>query len=412
MLFNRARALALMEQFALDALIAATRENVTYVSDFAPWGQAVHKYFQRPNFVVFSRRMDDAPVLLIYPGEATYAASYPSWIEDVCIYGASRSPHYRGTAPMSSEEERFSSILDGARLKGKTPAEALVNILREKRLLRDRIGIDHEGMSSELKEELRGSLPEARFFDASDLFRLIRMIKTSDEIERLRKAAALNERAVQAIFKKAQVGCDELELASEYYLEIGKGRGVVEWFHLGSGRRSAAICPPIGKKLAAGELLRTDAGCIVDCYHADTCGAGVMGEPTPKQARMFAAGKSGIAACLKILRPGCKPSQLADALSQGLREGGAAEGKKDFVGHTIGIEPREFPFEFGSPKPLSSPYLPETTDIPLEENMVINIEVALVERGFGGIQIEHTLVLCRGGYEFIIPQRRDLVQIG
>ncbi len=412
MLFNRERALALMEQFALDALIAATRENVTYLSDFAPWGQAVHKYFQRPNFVVFSRRSDDAPTLLIYPGEATYAACTPSWIEDVCIYGAARSPHYRGIAPMSSEEARFSSILDGARLKGRTPAEALVKILRDKKLLRDRIGVDHEGMASALQQELRDALPEAKFFRASDLFRLIRMVKTSDEIERLRKAAALNERAVQAIFRKAQIGCDELELASEYYLEIGKGKGVVEWFHLGSGRRSAAICPPIGKKLAAGELLRTDAGCILDCYHADTCGAGVMGEPTPKQARMFAAGQRGIAACLEILRPGCKPSSLADALNQGLREGGAAEEKKDFVGHTIGIEPREFPFEFGSPKVLSSPYLPETTDIPLEENMVINIEVALVERGFGGIQIEHTLVLCRGGHEFIVPQSRELVSIG
>ncbi len=412
MLFNRTRALVLMEQFALDALIAATRENVTYLSDFAPWGQAVHKYFQRPNFVVFSQRTDAAPTLLIYPGEATYAACYPSWIEDVCIYGAARSPHYRGTAPMSSEEERFSSLLDGGRLKGKSPAEALAKILREKGLLRGRIGVDHEGMSSALKQELRDSLPGAKFFDASDLFRLIRMVKTSDEIERLRKAAALNERAVQAVFRKAQIGCDELELASEYYLGIGKARGVVEWFHLGSGRRSAAICPPVRKKLAAGDLLRTDAGCILDCYHADTCGTGVMGEPTPKQARMFAAGQSGISACLEILRPGCKPSRLADALSQGLREGGAAEEKKDFVGHTIGIEPREFPFEFGSPKPLSSPYLSETTDIPLQENMVVNIEVALVERGFGGIQIEHTLVLRRGGYEFIVPQNRELVSIG
>lgn len=412
MLFNRARALALMEQFALDALIAATRENVTYLSDFAPWGQAVHKYFQRPNFVVFPRSVDDAPTLLIYPGEATYAACYPPWIEDVCIYGAARSPHYRGTAPMASEEEKFSSMLNQACLKGKTPGEALVKILREKKLLRDRIGIDHEGISLALKQELRDSLPEAKFFDASDCFRLIRMIKTSDEIKRLKKAAALNERGIQAIFRKAQIGCDELELASEYYSEIGKGRGVVEWFHLGSGRRSAAICPPIGKKLAAGELLRTDAGCILDCYHADTCGTGVMGEPTPKQARMFAAGKNGIAACLEVLRPGCKPSRLADALSQGLREGGATEEKKDFVGHTIGIEPREFPFEFGSPKTVSSPYLPETTDITLEENMVINIEVALVERGFGGIQIEHTLVMRPGGYEFIIPQSRDLVRIG
>jgi len=82
-----------------------------------------------------------------------------------------------------------------------------------------------------------------------------------------------------------------------------------------------------------------------------------------------------------------------------------------FVGHTIGIEAREFPFELGAPKRLSSPFLPETTDIPLEEKMVINVEIALVELGFGGIQIEHTLVLKSGGFEFIVPQERELVRI-
>lgn len=411
MLFNRDRALALMERFSLDAIVAATRENVTYLSDFAPWGQAVHKYFQRPNFVIFPRHGHQTPTLLLYSGEATYAAAFPSWIEEVCIWGSSRSPHYRGSAPMSSEEQRFAAILDDARLKGKNPAEALASVLREKGFVRGAIGLDHEGMASEAKDFLRAALPQVKFFDASDLFRLIRMIKTDEEIERLRKAAALNERAVQAVFKMAHVGCEELELARAYYAEVGKGKGMVEWLHLGSGRRSAAICPPTPKRLEAGDLLRTDAGCILDCYHADTCGTAVLGEPTPKQVGMFAAGNSGINACLEILRPGCKPSQLADALSRGLRAGGASEGKKDFVGHTIGIEPREFPFEFGSPKSLSSPFLPETTDIALEEGMVINIEVALVERGFGGIQIEYTLVLQSDGYKPIIPQQRELLTI-
>ncbi|MGH7773522.1 MAG: hypothetical protein ACREQA_14955, partial [Candidatus Binatia bacterium] len=63
-----------MERFSIDGLVAATRENVIYLSDFAPWGQAVHKYFQRPNFVIFPRHQEQSPALLIYPGEATYVA--------------------------------------------------------------------------------------------------------------------------------------------------------------------------------------------------------------------------------------------------------------------------------------------------------------------------------------------------
>lgn len=409
MLFNRERALALMEQFSVDALIAATRENVTYLSNFAPWGQAVHRYFQRPNFVVFPR--DQEPALIIYPGEATYLAASPPSLQEIYTYGRPRSPRYQGTGAMTAEEERFFSLLDTARVKGKNPVEALVNLLRERELTVGHMGLDHEGIAADVKDSLRSALPQARFSDASDLFRLIRMVKTEGEIERLRKVAALNERALAGMFAKARVGCDEFELAGEYHCAIARERGQVGWLHLGSGRRSAGIFPPSAKRLEAGDLLRADAGCYLNSYHSDTCRTAVLGDPTEGQVRLFRAGLSGIKACLEFCRPNARPSEILKAMEEGVSEGGLPGIKKDFVGHTIGIEAREFPFELGAPKKLSSPFLPETTDIPLEASMVINIEIALVELGFGGIQIEHTLVLKDGGFDFIVPQERELVKI-
>ncbi|MGH7774229.1 MAG: M24 family metallopeptidase, partial [Candidatus Binatia bacterium] len=333
------------------------------------------------------------------------------WIEEIYTYGRARQVRYEGTGPKTPEEERFLSALEGAKIKGRNAAEALACVLQEKGLTHGHVALDHEGMAIEAKNFLRASLPQARFSDASDLFRLIRMVKTGEEIGRLREATALNEEAIEGIFKRACVGRDELELSQVYHEKIAGGRGQVEWHHLGSGRRSAGIFPPSRRRLEAGDLLRTDAGCILNSYHADTCASGVLGEPTAKQMRLFAAGQKGIQACLEILRPGCRPSELLEALHQGIARGGMPGVKKDFVGHTIGIEAREFPFDFSAPKKLSSPFLPETTDVPLEENMVVNIEVALVELGFGGIQIEHTLVLKNGGFEFIVPQERELIRI-
>jgi Xaa-Pro aminopeptidase len=43
--------------------------------------------------------------------------------------------------------------------------------------------------------------------------------------------------------------------------------------------------------------------------------------------------------------------------------------------------------------------------------MVINIEVALVELGMGGIQIEHTLLIKKDGFEFMTAEPRDLIVI-
>jgi len=410
MLFNRERALELMQKFSLDALVATTRENVIYMSDFAPWGQAVHKYFQRPCFVIFPRRSDQSAALLIYPGEATYVAAQMPWIDEVCTYGAPRTVRLTPESSPTEEEQRFAAVFDAAKHRGKEPAEALTRMLRVKGLASGVIALDHEGMAQEIKGALRAALPNAKFHDASDLFRLIRMIKSDDEIARLKRACELNEAAVRAMFQTAAVGRTESELSGEFYKHIGAARGIVGWQHLGSGRRSEGIFPASAKKLERGDLLRTDVGVYFDAYHSDVCATGVLGEPSTKQSKLFSAGLTGIEACLERVRPGARPSEILEGLNRGIKQAGVNQ-HKDFVGHTIGIEAREFPFEFATPKLLSSPFLPETTDVPLEEKMMINVEVALVELGFGGIQIEHTLLINRDGFDFITAEKRELTVV-
>jgi len=410
MLFNRERALELMEKYCVDALVGATRENIIYMSDFAPWGQAVHKYFQRPCFAIFPRRSDQTAALLIYPGEATYLAAQKPWIDEVCTYGAPRTVRLAPESSPTEEEQRFAAVFDAAKHRGKDPAEALTRLLREKGLGLSAIALDHEGMAQEVKGALLVALPDAKFHDASDLFRFIRMIKSDDEIARLKKACELNEAAVGAMFQNAAIGQSELALSAEFYKQIGAARGTVGWQHLGSGRRSEGIFPASAKKLERGDLLRTDAGVYFDAYHSDVCATAVLGEPSAKQAELFAAGLKGIEACLELVRPGARPSEILEGLNRGIKQAGVNQ-HKDFVGHTIGIEAREFPFEFASPKKLSSPFLPETTDVPLEEKMMINVEVALVELGFGGIQIEHTLLVRKNGFDFITAEKRELMVI-
>jgi len=408
MLFNRERAVELMERFNVDALVAATRENIIYMSDFAPWGQAVHKYAQRPNFVIFCRCADQTPALLLYPGEATYLAAQNPWLDEIYTYGGGRSLRYAGDEPPTPEETRFLAIFEKAKLLGKNPAEALAALLRKKDLRSARIALDHEGIAREVKAQLEQAMPEATFLDASDLFRFIRMVKSRDEINGLRKACALNDRAVRSMYNAAIVGCTELDLAGEFHKQVASERGIVGWQHLGSGRRSEGIFPASMKKLEAGDLLRTDAGIYLNSLHSDVCATGVLGQPNAKQIKLFKAGQAGIAKCLEVCKPGSRPSQLLDALNRGTKDAGVDQ-HKEFVGHTIGIEAREFPFEFTAPKPLSSPFLPETSEVPLQENMVINVETALIELGFGGIQIEHTLLITKTGFEFLTAEPRELI---
>ena len=202
-------------------------------------------------------------------------------------------------------------------------------------------------MTPEFKNQLCAALPDAKFHDASDLFRLIRMIKSDDEIARLRLACERNESAVSAMYRAAAAGVSELELSGEFDKQIGAGGGVVGWQHLGSGRRSEGIFPASARKLAPGDLLRTDVGVYFNAYHSDVCATGVVGEPTAKQKQLFDAGMKGIEACLERVKPGALPSEVLDGLNRGIKAGGVHQ-HKDFVGHTSAS--RRASFRSSSPR--------------------------------------------------------------
>ena len=136
-----------------------------------------------------------------------------------------------------------------------------------------------------------------------------------------------------------------------------------------------------------------------------------MNAPWGQAVHKYGQGPNFVIFCRRPEQtPALLPSEILDGLNRGIKTAGVNE-HKDFVGHTIGIEAREFPFEFTAPKKLSSLFLPETSDVPLEENMVINVEIALVELGFGGIQIEHMLRITKNGFEFLTAEPRPMLSI-
>ena len=79
-----------------------------------------------------------------------------------------------------------------------------------------------------------------------------------------------------------------------------------------------------------------------------------------------------------------------------------------FCGHGIGIEARDYPV-FTKPMKARSPFLPGSYDLPIEEGMVISIEVPYGELGLGGFQVEYTLLVKKDGCEKLYPHHRELV---
>lgn len=416
MLLNRERMLQKMEEFNLDAVIASHPENVSYLADFQSHLPYMYRFLNVESFALFPRRGDIAPTLIVSKGDIAWAARYPSWMPEVYTFG---NDFYivnpEGT--LSKGEGRYKEILDDRGRHAPTAGEVIVKTLKQKGLDRGGIGLDEKNVYPSTREEIQNGLPHATILDAFELFRLVRMVKTPEELERIKTVGLLNERSVQSVLNRLAEGVSEDEITQHFLECTAKEGAVFEFWNTASGTQSSMTImsyghfhPPSGYRLKKGDMFRYDGGCIYNKYHADAGGCAVLGTPTQRQKAAYRAIEAGMERAMELLRPGAIPSKVFEETAAAVEKAGLKDYTKlaHFCGHGIGIEARDYPI-FTKPMKATSPFLPGTYDLPVEEGMVISIEVPYGELGLGGFQVEYTLLVKKDGCEKLYPHHRELV---
>lgn len=235
MLYNRDRLLALMDKYNLAGVVAATPENVYYLSGHSSWSQNGYRYGGSQVYVVFPRDTGQSPTLLIPSGDAAYAGLDEVWLKEVYIYGRPRKPVVPDPNRLRKEERRTLEITE-SQPKGPAAEKALAQLIKEKGMGQGRIGMDHFGIPLTIYQKIGSFLPDAKLLPASMFFRYVRMIKTAGEIQRLRESAMLNEQAINAMLRTAKPGVKESELAGIYKAEVARAGGQVYWMHMNISR--------------------------------------------------------------------------------------------------------------------------------------------------------------------------------
>ncbi len=408
MYFNKKRADKLMDQFDIDLLIASTPENVTYLSDTVSWAPKVYSY-SVDMFATYYRDINHNSSLIVPSQEMTYVSASNTWINDFYTYGGKSALIQEIEHVIeSAEENTYLNLQNNDDKRFPTAVEALIASIKNNTTKKLRIAIDEDKITHKSTLKLKEELDNCELIPSSDLLRLIRMVKTDDEISAMKAAADLNETACTKVCNEIKIGMKELDIAEIYAQEVGKGLGKWLWFHFGSGRRSVGIFPPTEKKIQPGEMWKFDAGLSLNNYQADTGWGGVIGQPNAQQNMIWEATLRGYNSAMSVIKEGVRPSEIQNAMLKGTQDGGLADHSGTFAGHAIGLEMRELPYVLGNKKMVNSLYLPEDTDIPLPENTVLCIENPCQIFGVGGTQIEQTIIVKKSGYELLTKQDRKL----
>lgn len=420
MLLNYPRAVGLMKEYGVDALVASTPENVTYLTDFAGWTVRVYKGNTTAkglqSYAVLSLTGGERSSLVLPMMEATYISQFPIWTDDIYPYGAhliDRQPDIEIHLP---EEKRLLNYLDNTSRTSPGPGQALSRVLKEKNLTKGVIGLDIENINPLVLQLLKTEFPNVQFKDACDLFRLIRMVKTEEEIKRLRDVTRINENGRAELMDNIREGVTERELRQIFRVSTANQGATMEFFNCPSGPRGGSFFPPTDYQLKKGDLFMVDYGCIYNFYHGDGGACGVLGEPNARQKKYYEIIKTAIDETVNQTKAGTRVSQICSNVDSVFAKNGLQVPLMTY-GHGVGLEARDMPIISSADAVSPVVELPDRinvkiSDIALETNCVINIEVPYCVFGFGAVQCEYTLLIKEKGCELLIPQRRELQILG
>ncbi len=191
----------------------------------------------------------------------------------------------------------------------------------------------------------RYGTPVSATFDVDEL----RRIKSADEIERVKRAAALADRGYQYFAQVIEVGMAEYELVAEVEGFL-KSNGAEDNFMLiaSGGTEVTGMKPPTERKFQLGDSVTTELTPQVDGYFAQICRTLVLGEPNTKQREAFSIFAEAQKAAEDFLKPGVNVSDLARVQNDVFRKHGYGEftGPKytRVRGHNLGLHPDEHPY--------------------------------------------------------------------
>ncbi|HSZ80757.1 MAG TPA: aminopeptidase P N-terminal domain-containing protein [Polyangia bacterium] len=267
--------------------------------------------------------------------------------------------------------------------------------------------------------ERRGRRAPVRLVDARLSVHELRLVKSPDEIDVQRRAAAITAEAHTAAMRAARPGVNEGEIEAliDYTFRRRGGTGPGYPTIVGGGV-NATILHYVENKapLAAGQLLLVDAGCEVDGYTADVTrtfpAGGRFSEP---QRRLYEAVLQTQVAAIEAVKPGATidaiHEQVVASLTGHLVSLGLLEGEvpklvesgayKPFymhrTSHWLGIDVHDVGF-----------YSQEGVARPLAPGMVLTIEPGLYVsedadvppeyRGLG-IRIEDDILVTPTGHD-------------
>ena len=227
---------------------------------------------------------------------------------------------------------------------GEEPAVAAERAVRQATGAGDRVGIERGSMFLPVSvwDRLRRDVDDVEWVEGSGVVEAVRAVKSPAEIELVRQAAAISDRAVQAGLAVAGSGVTDRRIAATVYAELlltgSEHPGFPPLIRSGGALLHEHVTGPLDHVLSAADCLFLELSASVGRYHAPLSRM-LHVEPVPTGIdRAAELAIEGLEAVRAALRPGAVAGDVYAAWQQVIDTGlGHSRYRRHHCGYLVGI---------------------------------------------------------------------------
>jgi Xaa-Pro aminopeptidase len=416
-LINRPRAYEVMKQHGVDGLVALDPMNVYYLTNTIPLMTSFRASYS--GFGLFSRNPNTPVYLVTGPAEAlefanrkgkgeelpeliTYSAATnwqdyinasPEQLRVEPKVGARTKddePNSHGWAvttkgPHTPIEDRWiQAQRDAFNTSAPTNVWALVKALREMGLTKATLAVDDMRIAYLLQQV---GVTGVTCIPGENIFRRIRVVKSPVELALMRIAGDNNSRATEVVMHGIKPGMTVEDIQQMFAVEAAKLGNTAVTFLPGM-----AIGGFPDGKAVEGKCFAVDAVSYFRQYHGDCGRTLVIGEPSADIKARAKAHRAGYDEIYAKVKAGVKFSDLRRIGTEAMVKAGMPESAIVVNVHSVGVEHGDNPMRDDLPFDM-------VEDLILTENMVITVDLASLDLGWGNLHHEDLIRITNSGFE-------------
>lgn len=236
----------------------------------------------------------------------------------------------------------------------------------------------------------------------TDFIEEIRMVKSEQELEKIRTACDISTKAFLETIKLLKEGVSELDIATELEYRFKKYGGDNPSFGtiVASGARGSLPHGVASKKIIkTHEPIVFDFGVFFEGYASDTTRVVSIGEVEDEVKKVYEVLKESQELGRARAREGISASDLDKTVRDYLNDRGYGLYFRHGLGHGVGLEIHELP------------YVNARSKYTLEKNMVITIEPGVYFEGEFGLRVEDTVIVKEDSVENLINLPHEIIVI-